>query len=102
MVSKFKLLSLQGNKKLYLYLLDLEISEDIINEEEIEKLCTVVENCEELSMEFKQGFLQRQLEILEDFGTSVHKVVKAYEAYQHKYKIKPGVFLGKRRTCDTR
>lgn len=90
----------KGNKKLYLNLLDLEISEDTVDEKKLETLCSLVENCEELSMEFKQGFFQRKLEILEDFGSSVHNIVKAYETYQQTYKIKPGVFLGKKRTLD--
>ena len=82
--------------------MDLEISEDTIDEKKLETLCSLVESCEELSMEFKQGFFQRKLEVLEDFGSSVHNIVKAYETYQQTYKIKPGVFLGKKRTFDSR
>ena len=93
---------LQGNKKLYLSLLDLEICEETIDEVKLEQLCHLVETCNELPTEFKQGFFQRKLEILEDFGSSAQSIVKAYEAYQKIYKIKPGVFLGKKRTYDSR
>ena len=78
------------------------MSEDTIDEEELEKLCNIVENCEELPMDFKQGFFQRKLEVLEDFGSNVHSIVKGYETYQQTYRIRPGVFLGKKRTYDSR
>lgn len=87
---------------MYLNLLDLEVSEDTIDEEKLEKLCTIVDNSEELPMEFKQGFFQRKLEILEDYGSNVHSIIKAYETYQQTYRIRPGVFLGKKRTYESR
>lgn len=83
-------------------MLDLELNEGILNEENLEELCQTVDACETLQADFKQGFFQRKLEILEDFGSNVHKIVKEYETYQKKFKVKPGVFLGKRHIIDNR
>ncbi|XP_065061641.1 pre-mRNA-processing factor 39-like [Rhopilema esculentum] len=88
----------KANKKLYLNLLDLETDNNEIAEDRLQELCDLVEGRSELSMEFKQGFLQRRLEILEDFGTSIDSIVKAYDTYQKQFKIKPGAIVPKKRT----
>eukprot|EP00794_Sanderia_malayensis_P020193 gene20193-22169_t len=88
----------KGNKKLYLYLLDLELSYKELNEERLEQLCQLVHDCEELSADFKQGFFQRKLEILEDFGTDVGSVVESYETYQKQYNVKAIAVASKKRT----
>ena len=87
----------QGNKQLYLNLLDMEMHCQKINELEIDRLCELVDNCQELSADFKQGFHQRRIEIFEDNADHISYVVNAYDAYQKEYNIKPGVVVSRKR-----
>lgn len=82
--------------------MDYEVNEDNLNEEKLEELCSIVEGSQDLPIDFKQGFFQRKLEILEDFGSDVHKIMEAFDTYQKTYKVKPGIFAGKRRANDSR
>ena len=41
-----------------------------------------------LPTEVKQGFSQRRLEMLEDFSSSIAKIMKAHEAHAKLYKVK--------------
>lgn len=94
--------SFQGNKKLYLHLLDLEADNEKVNVESLDQLCNLVENCDDLSSEFKQGFLLRKLEILEDLGTDIKIIANAYDCYQKRYKVKPGAVAAKKRPGQNR
>ena len=62
----------------------------------------MVENCDDLSSEFKQGFLLRKLEILEDLGTDIKIITNAYDSYQKRYKVKPGAAAAKKRPNQNR
>lgn len=89
------------NKRLYLQLLDLELGALPIDEDRVEAVFDLVKNSN-LPTEVKQGFSQRRLEVLEDFSSSIAKIMKAHEAHAKLYKVKTVTPTpsGKKRTQD--
>ncbi|KAM7443644.1 PRP39 pre-mRNA processing factor39 [Porites harrisoni] len=77
----------KGNKRLYLQLLDLELSTYPVNEEKIEEVFDLVKDSE-LDLETKQGFSQRRVEFLEDFSSDISKIMAAQENHAKLYKGK--------------
>ena len=84
------MICLKENKRLYLQLLDLELSAPDIDEDKVEELFDMVKNSG-LSEDIKEGFSQRRLEFLEDFSPSIVKITKAQEAHSKLYKSKASV-----------
>lgn len=77
----------KDNKRLYLQLLDLELSMYPVSEEKMEEVFRLVEDSE-LDTEIKQGFSQRKVEFLEDFSGDVAKIMAAQENHAKVYKGK--------------
>ncbi|KAK3741774.1 hypothetical protein QZH41_011386, partial [Actinostola sp. cb2023] len=75
------------NKRLYLQLLDLELSLTSVNEDRVEEVFEVVKSSD-LSEDAKLSFSQRRLDFLEDFSTNINKIMKANEAHNKLYKPK--------------
>ena len=90
---------LQENKRLYLQLLDLEITLPETNEDKVEEVFELVKNSS-LSEEIKEGFSQRRLEFLEDFSSNIVKISKAQEAHNKLYKSKTSQASGKKRSTE--
>ena len=93
---------LQTNKRIYLQLLDIEVSMEEIEESKVEELFELVQDSEDLSQEFKQGFSQRRLEIMEDFGKDIKKIMKIFETHQKQFKIKAQTVAAKKRSTGER
>lgn len=95
----------QNNKRLYLQLLDLELSSTTLNEGRIDEVFELVKTTE-LSEDIKQSFSQRRLDFLEDFSTDITKIMKANEAHNKLYKSKlstaSGATIGKKRVSETK
>ena len=72
-----------------------------IDEDRLEAVFDLVKNSN-LPTEVKQGFSQRRLEVLEDFGSSINKIMKAHEAHAKLYKVKTANAApsGKKRSQD--
>ena len=81
------LVFLQENKRLYLQLLDIELSACPVSEEKVEEVFDLVKNSE-LDTEVKQGFSQRRIEFLEDFSVDINKIMVAQENHSKLYKGK--------------
>lgn len=72
-----------------------------VDEERVEAVFDLVKTSN-LPTEVKQGFSQRRLEVLEDFGSSISKIMKAHEAHAKLYKVKATnpAPTGKKRSQD--
>lgn len=96
---------MQNNKRLYLQLLDLELSSTPVSEERVEEVFDLV-TTSELSEDVKQSFSQRRLDFLEDFSYNITKIMKANEAHCKLYKSKQsmsnGSSLTKKREAETK
>lgn len=68
--------------RLYLQLLDISLQKDTINEDEIVNLIDEVLEKDSFDVDQKVLFAQRKLEFLEDFGSDISNVQKAYDDYQ--------------------
>eukprot|EP00117_Sycon_ciliatum_P029205 scpid36569/ scgid2453/ Pre-mRNA-processing factor 39; PRP39 homolog len=80
-----------GNKRLFQQLLSLELAQgDNVDEARVEVVFTAAQNSTLLSQNAKQGFAQRRLQFLEEFGTSPTVLMDAYESYQKLYKKSGG------------
>lgn len=88
---------LQDNKRLYLQLLDLELSMQETNEEQVDKIFGLVKDSS-LPEDIKEGFSQRHLEFLEDFSSNIVKITKAREMHSKLYKSKTS--QGKKRANE--
>jgi hypothetical protein len=96
---------LQSNKRLYLQLLDLALHSYPVSEEKVEEVFDLIKNTD-LETDLKQEFSQRRLEFLEDFSSSIAKIMKANEAHSKLYKSKSGSLNGsttsKKRPSESR
>lgn len=90
---------LQENKRLYLQLLDLELTIPETDEDRVDEIFELVKNST-LSDEIKEGFSQRRLEFLEDFSSNIVKITKAHEAHNKLYGNKTNQVTGKKRSSD--
>lgn len=77
----------KDNKRLYLQLLDVELSSFPLKEEKVLEVFDLVRDSE-LNTEVKQGFSQRQVEFLEDFSADITKIMAAQENHARLYKGK--------------
>ncbi|XP_022800433.1 pre-mRNA-processing factor 39-like isoform X2 [Stylophora pistillata] len=77
----------KDNKRLYLQLLDMELSSFPIKEEKVLEVFDMVKDSE-LDTEVKQGFSQRLVEYLEDFSADITKIMAAQENHTRLYKGK--------------
>lgn len=75
------------NARLYLQLIDLYLQRENVNEKEILDIIDQFLEKETHETEQKVVFAQRKLEFLEDFGSDIQTVQKAYEDYQKYCKI---------------
>ncbi|KAK2561143.1 Pre-mRNA-processing factor 39 [Acropora cervicornis] len=91
----------KGNKRLYLQLLDLELSIYPVSEERVEEVFDLVKDSE-LDTEVKQGFSQRRVEFLEDFSGNIAKIMAAQENHTKLYKGKSALvpLAGRKRSQD--
>ena len=91
----------QGNKRLHLQLLDIELGAYPVNEEKVEEVFELVKDSE-LDTEVKQGFSQRRLEFLEDFSGDIAKIMAAREMHAKLYKGKSALIPlgGHKRSLD--
>ncbi|XP_018331936.1 pre-mRNA-processing factor 39 isoform X2 [Agrilus planipennis] len=75
-----------NNPRLYLQLIDIHLQKDDIDEAEVLSLVDSFLTKEGGDLEQKVMFAQRKLEFLEDFGSDIQAVQKAYEEYQKYVK----------------
>lgn len=84
--------------RLYLQLIDLNLQKEGIVESEVLSYIDEFLGKEGADIDQKVLFAQRKLEFLEDFGTDIQCVQKAYDEYQ-KY-IKLGKESGKKKEAS--
>ncbi|XP_028396326.1 pre-mRNA-processing factor 39-like isoform X2 [Dendronephthya gigantea] len=87
----------KDNKRLYLQLLDLELSMQETNEEQVDKVFELVKDSS-LPEDVKESFSQRHLEFLEDFSSNIVRITKAREMHGKLYKTKTS--QGKKRANE--
>lgn len=76
-----------SNPRLYLQLIDLQLQKDGVSEKEVLDFIDQFLNRESAEVEQKVLFAQRKLEFLEDFGSDIQSVQKAYDEYQKYCKL---------------
>lgn len=75
------------NQRLYLQLIDLTLQKESDYEEEVIGHIDAFLEKEAADVDQKVLFAQRKLEFLEDFGSDIHCVQKAYDDYQKYIKL---------------
>lgn len=75
------------NPRLYLQLIDLTLQQEGISEPKVLDYIDQFLNKEGAEIEQKVLFAQRKLEFLEDFGSDIKSVQKAYDDYQKYCKL---------------
>lgn len=75
------------NPRLYLQLIDLTLQKENINEKDVIDYIDQFLSKDSAEIEQKVLFAQRKLEFLEDFGSDIKSVQKAYEDYQKYCKL---------------
>lgn len=73
--------------RLYLQLIDLTLQKDGIDEAEVLTHINTFLEKENADVDQKVLFSQRKLEFLEDFGSDIQSVQKAYDEYQKYIKL---------------
>lgn len=76
-----------NNHRLYLQLIDLTLQKDGIDEESVVKFIDTFIGNDSIEVDQKALFAQRKLEFLEDFGSDIQSVQKAYDEYQKFFKL---------------
>ncbi|XP_046847919.1 pre-mRNA-processing factor 39-like isoform X2 [Xenia sp. Carnegie-2017] len=89
----------KDSRRLYLQLLDVEMSMPKMNEDEIDKIFELVKSSS-LTDDVKESFSQRRLEFLEDHSNSIVKIMKAQEAHEKLYKNTSQSLTGRKRASD--
>lgn len=72
---------------MYLQLIDLTLQKDGIDEAEVLSHINTFLEKESADVDQKVLFAQRKLEFLEDFGSDIQCVQKAYDEYQKYIKL---------------
>lgn len=75
------------NPRLYLQLIDLTLQKEGVSEKEVLDYIDQFLNKESAEVDQKVLFAQRKLEFLEDFGSDIQSVQKAYDDYQKYCKL---------------
>lgn len=75
------------NPRLYLQYIDLALQKDDVTEKDIVEIFDSFLEKENVDIDQKVLFAQRKLEYLEDFGSDIQSIQKAFEEYQKHLKL---------------
>lgn len=75
------------NPRLYLQIIDITLQKEGVEEKEVIDLIDQFLSKENAEIDQKVLFAQRKLEFLEDFGSDIKCVQKAYDEYQKYFKL---------------